>query len=147
LHSWVPATGTDCRGRFGIRARFQQSDFDVEAAIWLAFVQRRLGDPTFISALRERRANRLEQFTMRLETSAATALETLNDLMASDQDNIRIAAVRIALTEHVRYRATEGHEARFRGPIVDGTSSFRAVCRTAVVVGGGGGRGAGGQRI
>ncbi len=61
------------------------------------------------------RGARLEQFTMSLEASAATALETLNDLMHSDQDNIRIAAVRIALTEHVRYRSTQEHEARILG--------------------------------
>ena len=75
-------------------------------------VQRRMGQPAFTQALRERRAERLDQLATGLEASAATALETLNELMQSDSENIRIAAVRLALGEHVRYRSTHEHESR-----------------------------------
>jgi hypothetical protein len=33
LHSWLPATWTDCRGRLGIRVCFPQADSDADAAI------------------------------------------------------------------------------------------------------------------
>jgi hypothetical protein len=33
LHSWVPATWTDCRGRLAIRVCFPQADSDQDAPI------------------------------------------------------------------------------------------------------------------
>ena len=75
-------------------------------------VQRRLRDPAFTHALRERHAERLDQLATGLEASATIALEALNELMQSENEQIRMSAVRLALSEHVKYRSTHEHEAR-----------------------------------
>ena len=75
-------------------------------------VQRRLGEPAFTQALRERRAERLDQLATGLEASATTALGALDELLHSESETVRLAAVRLALAEHVRYRSTHEHEAR-----------------------------------
>ena len=75
-------------------------------------VQRRLREPAFTQALRERRAERLDPLATGLEASAATALEALDELLRSETETVRLAAVRLALAEHVRYRSTHEHEVR-----------------------------------
>ncbi len=75
-------------------------------------IQRRLREPAFTHALRQRRAERLDQLATGLEASAATALEALDELLRSETETVRLSAVRLALAEHIRYRSTHEHEAR-----------------------------------
>jgi hypothetical protein len=75
-------------------------------------VQRRLRNPAFVGALRERRAQRADQFASSLERSAERALRALDDLLDAESESVRLAAVRLTLAEQLRFRAAHELEER-----------------------------------
>ena len=96
-----------------------------EAGVSIRTVQRRASDPAFRAAVGEARRAMVGEATGRLAGAAQRAVATLEDLLESDADSVRLGASRAILDNLLRFREAEElsdrvrHRADDRDEIID----------------------------
>ena len=92
------------------------------------YVQRRLKSPEFAEAYRVTKTERMERLSARLENIATRALSVLEELLSADSEQVRLSAVRLSFTGHLKYRAEYEIEERL-GDIEAGLLDVRALAK------------------
>ena len=75
-----------------------------EAGVSVRTVQRRASDPAFREAVAGARRDMVGEATGRLAIAPERAVETLQDLLGSDADSVRLGASRAILENVLRFR-------------------------------------------
>ena len=85
-----------------------------EAGVSVRTVQRRASDPAVRAAVAGARQAMVGEATGRLATAAERAVATLEDLLESDADSVRLGASRALLDNLLRFRDSEELSDRVR---------------------------------